>query len=188
MRIIAGQFRGRNFYTPKDIRPTQGIVRKAVFDLLRQDLEKAAFLDLFAGSGAMGLEALSRGAREAVFIEKVPRYAEIIRENIEILNAPFQSKGGRAEVVLEDAFAAIKRFARQGKKFDIIFADAPYGAGLAKKILKTLSAHDIVNPVCAVVLEHEVSEILPASEGRFLLLERRKYGSVAVSIYQSPIN
>lgn len=183
MKIIAGQFRGRNFYTPKDIRPTQAIVRKAVFDLLGQDVEKAAFLDLFAGSGAMGLEALSRGASEAVFVEKNPRYAEIIRENIEILNDPFKGRGGRAEVVSEDAFAAVKRFARQGKKFDIIFADAPYGAGLAKKILKTLNAHDIVKPVFKVVLEHEGREILPESEGRFLLLERRKYSSAAVSIY-----
>ncbi len=170
---------------PGGIRPTQNIARKALFDLLGQDLQGVEFLDLFAGSGAVGLEALSRGARRVVFVEKMPPIAELIQENLRLLDT--SSSGPRQsfyEVLNMDAFAAIKLLARQGKKFDTVFSDPPYGGGLAKKTLNLLLAYDIFNPNCTVIIQHERKEILPETEGRFLLLGHRKYGSTILSIYK----
>lgn len=171
---------------PAGIRPTQNITRKALFDLLGQDLPGMDFLDLFAGSGAVGLEALSRGAHRVVFVEKVPPIAELIQENLRLLDT--SSSGPRQsfyEVLNMDAFAAIKLLARQEKKFDIVFADPPYGGGLAKKTLNLFLAYDIFNPNCTVIIQHEKREILPEEpEGRFLLLGQRKYGGSVLSMYR----
>lgn len=186
MKIIGGKLRGRNFYMPNGIRPTQNIVRKALFDLLGERIKGAAFLDLFAGSGAVGLEAISRGAGKVTLVEKVPRFCAIIRENLELLQIPLLGKDRRPVYQLAegDAFAAIKRFAGEGKAFDIIFADPAYGLGLGKKLLKTLGAYDIVNANCTVVIQHEKPEILPESQGNFFRVEQRKYGSTILSIYK----
>ena len=190
MKIIGGKYKGKNFYMPEGIRPTQDIVRKALFDLLGRDLSGMTFLDLFAGSGSVGLEAVSRGAVQVTFVERVFRSCEIIRENLILLSAG-ADEGGRVpcEVMSGDAFAAVKLLARKGRKFDIIFADPPYGRELAKKILKTLGAYDIVSANCVVVIQHEKREILPEAQGNLLRTEQRKYGSTVLSIYHpSPIN
>ncbi len=184
MKIIGGKFRGRNFYRPEDIRPTQNIARKALFDMLGHELEGVVFLDLFAGSGAVGLEALSRGVQKVVFVEKDAKCAEIIRENL----AFFDVRGDKEsplfyEVINSDAFAVIKVLFRQEKKFDVVFCDPPFGRGLAKKALKTLEAYDIVQPNCIVVIQHEKEENLPDNEGRFRLFRRKKYGSSIFSMY-----
>ncbi len=170
---------------PAGIRPTQGIARKALFDILGQDMQGVMFLDLFAGSGAVGLEAISRGANKATMVENDPKCAAVISENISFL-----LKGAKAglynyEVIQSDAFATIKTFARQGRKFDIIFIDPPYGRELAKKALKTLGGYDILQPNCTVVIQHEKREILPQNEGRFLLYRQTIYGTTYLSFYSS---
>lgn len=185
MKIIGGKFKGKNFYMPAGIRPTQNLARKALFDLLGQDLKGMAFLDLFAGSGAVGLEAISRGAREVVFAEKDPKCVQVIHDNLALF--PLRAAGPGAcsyEVLESDAFAAVKLLARQAKTFDIVFADPPYRRGLGKKILKTLGGYDIVNPNSTLIIEHEHKETLPSHEGRFLLLGERKYGNAVFSIYK----
>jgi 16S rRNA (guanine966-N2)-methyltransferase len=185
MKIIAGKYKGKNFYMPFGIRPTQSIVRKALFDILGQDLEGITMLDLFSGSGAVGLEAVSRGAKKAVLVEKDPKCVDVIHENIGILSIGEDESGSPLyEVVATDALAAIKLFARQEKKFDIVFIDPPYGRGLAKKALKTLGGYDILHPNCTVVVQHEKREILPQNEGRFLLFRQKKYGATFLSIYK----
>ena len=99
MKIIAGKYKNRNFYMPQGIRPTQNVVRKALFDVLGQDMEGIDFLDLFAGSGAVGLEALSRGAKKVVFVDHDPRCIEVIEKNISLLkinlNPDMQDTGQR---------------------------------------------------------------------------------------------
>jgi 16S rRNA (guanine(966)-N(2))-methyltransferase RsmD len=188
MKIIAGTYKGRNFYTLKGIRPTQGIVRKALFDILGQDMEGVTLLDLFAGSGAVGLEALSRGAKKAVFVDNDPRCAAVIGENIGLLSIRKDGTGIHPyEIFQTDAFAAIKVFARQGKKFDVVFIDPPYSRELAKKALKTLEAYDILHPACHIVIQHDKKEILPDQQGRFLLFRQKKYGSTIFSIYKSDL-
>ena len=186
MKIIAGKYKGRNFYMLEGIRPTQGIVRKALFDILGQDMKGMTLLDLFAGSGAVGLEAISRGAMKATFVEKDPRCAAIIEENIGLLSIHKDKTGiPPYQIVQTDAFAAIKLFSRQNKKFDVVFVDPPYSRGLAKKTLKMLGAYDILHPNCMVVIQHEMEEILPETFGRFLLFRKKKYGSMYLSSYKS---
>jgi len=168
------------------IRPTQSIVRKTLFDILGQDMGGMSLLDLFAGSGAVGLEAISRGAVQTTFVEKDPRCAAVIEENIGL----FIPKGDEAEflpyqIVQTDAFAAIKMFSRQNKKFDVVFVDPPYSRGLAKKALKTLEAYDILQPNCVAIIQHEKREILPEKQGRFLLFRQKKFGSTVISLYKS---
>jgi len=188
MKIIGGKWKGRNFYMPAEIRPTQNIIRKALFDLIGQDLEGLTFVDLFAGSGAMGLEALSLGASKVLFIEKNPQCIKVIEENIALLNSRnehfSQSDMGECQVLEEDSFASIKELASEGQKFDIVFVDPPYERGMAKKILKTLEAYDIVAANSVVAIQHDRREILPESNGHLALFRERQYGSSCLSLYK----
>lgn len=186
MKIIAGTLKGKNFYMPSGIRPTQDVVRKAIFDTIGNDLKGFSLLDLFAGSGAVGLEAISRGAQKVIFIEKNMHCADTINENLKALGADQHDYGEYAYFVMNaDAFAAAKGLHRRKETFDIIFADPPFGADLAKKILKDLVGYDIVHRNSLLIIQHEKREILPESSGRFLRVRERKYGSSRISIYQS---
>ncbi len=185
MKIIGGKLRGRNFYMPAGIRPSLNVTRKAVFDLVGHDLDGIDFLELFAGSGAVGLEALSRGAKKVTFVENVPKCVDVIEENLGLLGLKTQKENRQDyEIIRGDAFAAIKRFSRQQKKFDLVFLDPPYGRELAKKALKTLMAYDILQPNCIVIVEFTKREPLPETEGRFFLIKRRKYGKSFLAVYQ----
>lgn len=177
MKIIGGQYKGRNFYRPLGIRPIQGLVTKSLFDMLGQDLEGILFLDLFAGSGSVGLEALSRGARHCTFVEKDQKCAAVITKNLRLLDI------GAYSLITADAFAAIKQIALQKQGYDIIFCDPPYGRELGKKSLKTLEAYDILTPTSVIVIKHEKYETLPEEHGRFLLFRQKKYGSTLLSFY-----
>ena len=169
---------------PAGIRPTQNVTRKAIFDIIGHDMEGFTFLELFAGSGAVGLEALSLGVDEVVFVEKDQRGFEILSENLLLITGESSINEDAAyKLVNADAFMSIKMFARREKKFDILFADPPYGRGLAKKVLKTIEAYDILHPNCTVIIQHDKDEILPETEGRFLLFKQKKYGSTLISIY-----
>jgi len=185
MKIIGGKYKGRNFYMPAGISPTQNIVRKAVFDILGHDLSGLNFLDLFAGSGAVGLEAISRGADRTVFVEKDTRCSEIIGDNIAVLGImrELEEKRSLYELVNADGFASIKMFFRQNVKFDVVFADPPYGRGLAKKTLKTLCSYDILHPNSLLFIQHEIKECLPDFQGRFILFRRKRYGMSMLSLY-----
>ena len=185
MKILSGTFKGRNFFMPEGVRPTQNIVRKAVFDMLGQDIEGLTFLELFAGSGAMGLEALSRHAAQVVWVEKDFRCAQVIEENLKVLNVNAHGSPRVAvEVIAGDVFVVIKQLAKQNKTFDIIFLDPPYDAELTKKTLKTLGAHDILHPNSFVIVEHCASENLPDLAGRFFLVRQRRHGGSVLSILQ----
>ncbi|MBF0477855.1 MAG: 16S rRNA (guanine(966)-N(2))-methyltransferase RsmD [Candidatus Omnitrophica bacterium] len=184
MKISGGQYRGRNIYMPGHIRPTQLVTRKAVFDIIGHDLTGLTFLELFAGSGAMGLDALSRGAERVIFVEKDPKCLEVIRENLGMLPLEFDSKAGWPYEIHEgDALFTSKEFSRQNRKFDIVFVDPPYGMALGKKSLKTLEAYDILHPTSELIIQHEEGEILPESLGRFCLYKHRLYGKSAIDIY-----
>ncbi len=123
INIIAGTFKGRKIQTPKGdkTRPTSGILRKAVFDICRREVDGAYFLDLFAGSGAMGLEAISRGATHATFVEKDLNAIRSIKENISSLQIETQTT-----VLMKDVPLSLKGLAAQGKQFNIIYIDPPY--------------------------------------------------------------
>ena len=185
MKIIGGKYKNRNFYMPKDCRTTQNVVRKALFDFLGQDMEGLDFLDLYAGSGAVGLEAISRGARKVSFVEKEFKCSQVIESNLRLFGIdPYEGSQGSAEIFNSDAFVSIKQFARFGRKFHVVFLDPPYGVELAKKTLKTLEGYDILHPNSVLVIQHEKREFLPQQTGRYSLYKQRNYGSTFLSVYK----
>lgn len=131
MRILAGTFKNRQLTVPKaGVRPTSGVLKEALFNICQQQIEGALFLDLYAGSGAVGLEALSRGAESATFVESNPYSLKALKKNIETLQA-----GASAHVLGGDVFLKLKTLEKQGKSFDLIFADPPYGDSTAHLVL-----------------------------------------------------
>ncbi len=168
------------------IRPTQDKIRKAVFDILGHDLSGLTFLDLFAGSGSVGLEAFSQGAQYVSWVEKDFQSAEIINNNLRALNiSSYDNFNPQCFVITGDVFSVIPQLHRQNKTFDIVFVDPPYGVDLAKKTLKTLGEHDILTRNSFIIIQHEKRETLPEAEGRFLVVRKKKYGSTLLTVYES---
>jgi 16S rRNA (guanine966-N2)-methyltransferase len=180
MKILGGKYKGRNFYMPAGIRPTQNLVRAAIFDLLGHDLSGLSFLELFAGSGAVSLEAISRGVEEAVIVEHNDLNAKTIRGNCELLGIEL---GDKFSLVHADAFTSIKRLSEEHKPFDIVFFDPPYGLKLAKKTLKLITSRDILHPQSFVMVQLEAPEKAEIPEDLTLLTQRR-YGSSQLMLLQ----
>jgi len=177
MRITTGKYRNRNLFMPGGIRPTQDKVRKAIFDILG-DVEGLSFLELYAGSGAVGFEALSRGIRELTMVEYNHDSILAIKKNISLL------KASACNLYCLDAQKAIKLLSQKKKSFDIIFLDPPYHEGMAKKILHTLEGYDILAPNGLIVAQHLKSELLLESSLKFSLIKEAKYGDTWLSIFR----
>jgi len=180
MKILGGKYKGRNFYMPEGIRPTQNILRQAVFDLIGHNLEGLSFLELYAGSGAVSLEAISRGASEVVIVEHNDLNAKTIQENCELLGIDL---GDSYRLIHADALATLKRLSEEKKQFDVVFFDPPYGRKLAKKTLKLVITRDILHPQSLVIVQCDRSESLEAPEG-FKVLTQRRYSSSYLMILQ----
>lgn len=181
MRIIGGQFKSRLIDMPKgvDIRPTQDRVREAVFNILA-DISGRRVLDLFAGSGAFGIESVSRGAAHATFVENNFRCAHTIKSNLSSLDIP----DGAYDIIKTNALSVMPRLARAVERFDLIFLDPPYYQDMAKKSLISLDSHDILSQTGLVVVEHSRKDTL-ASDLRTLVLDKeRKYGDTMITIYR----
>ncbi len=176
MRITTGIYKGRKISMAKGIRPTQNITRKAVFDILG-DVQGLFFLELFAGSGAVGIEALSRGAKGVFFVESNFTVIGVLKENLAYINP------AQYAIFHEDAQFSIKRLFKEGRKFDIVFLDPPYDAGLLKKTLQTIVAYDILTPAGLVIAQHSKKESLPENLGVLSLLRQKSYGSTFLSIF-----
>lgn len=185
MKILGGILKGRNFFMAQGLRPTPNIIREAIFNIFGQDLTGVEFLELFAGSGAVGLEAFSRKAQRVILIEKDIKCAQVIEENIRLLaTICCEDASSRIELIRGDVFVFIKQLANRHKKFDMIFLDPPYGRDLVKKTLKILETHDILHHNSFLVVQHNKREPLPDQIGRVLLIRQRKYGTSFLSIYQ----
>jgi 16S rRNA (guanine966-N2)-methyltransferase len=178
MRIIAGRYRGKHLITPSDdsIRPTADRVRESIFDILSsrlgQSFEGLRILDLFAGTGAMGLEALSRGAAGVVLVDTGVEARGVIRDNIEALGA-----GGVAKLLRRDA-TALGPSGTMGA-FDVVFVDPPYGEGLGERALVSARAGGWIAPDAVIVVEEARDTALALPDG-FTLDDRRDYGAAAV--------
>jgi len=180
MKILAGKYKGRNFYMPEGIRPTQNVLRAAIFDLLGHDLSGLSFLELFAGSGAVSLEAISRGADKVVMVEHNDLSAKTIRENCELFGVDL---GDSFSLIHADAFKTVKSLSEEHKAFDIVFFDPPYAQKLAKKTLKLLESRDILHAQSLVLIQCEVSEKIDIPE-TFKMLTQRRYGSSYLTLLQ----
>ena len=181
MHIIGGKLKGAKLKLPgvRATRPSNNKIREAIFDILGGRVLDALCLDLFSGTGALGIEALSRGAKEVIFVERDKRNKKVILENLKTLGL---ADGGK--VIGMDAERALKRLSKEGFKFDLIFADPPYLKGLAEKCLRNLAGCDILFSCALVVIEHHKKEELPEQLNRLVLHRRKKYGDTLLSVYK----
>jgi 16S rRNA (guanine966-N2)-methyltransferase len=182
MRIVAGKFRGKQLASPEDgsIRPTADRVRESIFNILASrlapSLDGLRVLDLFAGTGAMGLEALSRGAAHVIFVDTGAEARGLIRDHIEAFGA-----GGVTKLLRRDA-TALGDAGTMGP-VDLVFLDAPYGKGLGEEALVSLKDGGWLKPDTTLVLE-DGSDVTLALPSGFALEERREYGAAAIHIIQ----
>lgn len=184
MRIIGGRLSGRSLIEPtpkikKFLRPMREAVRAALFDILGDSVIDARFLDLFAGTGSIGLEALSRGAQSCVFVDVSDEACQIIRKNIENLGLSAQTR-----LYQFDALKAIELFHRQGEQFDIVFIGPPYGKELAHKTLAQLAAHPILAPGALVVTEIFKKEQVQREYSLLRSFDVRTYGDNRLWFYR----
>jgi len=181
VRIIGGEKRGHRLaeWHGAGIRPLRDRVRTALFDILGEGVVGAEFLDLFAGTGAVGLEALSRGARRATFVDSSGKAVRIIRENIRRLG--YQA---RAEVIQADALEAIRWLARRGRRFHLAFLGAPYASDLALRAAAALGAFPPLWPGALVVVEAFHKTEPPGSYGGLRLESVRDYGETRLAFYR----
>ncbi len=179
MRIIAGELKGRVLAPVKGrTRPTAAKVREAIFSILGPAVREATVLDLFAGTGALGIEALSRGAKRAVFVEDHPEARKGLKRNLEILG--LQERG---RVLPLAVAAALRTLAAPGGQFDLVFLDPPYGGGTATATLAALAGSGLLRPQAQVVAEHSRRETLPEAVGTLAQQTLRRYGDTQVAIY-----
>ncbi|MFC1548593.1 16S rRNA (guanine(966)-N(2))-methyltransferase RsmD [Candidatus Omnitrophota bacterium] len=180
MRIIAGEFRGRKIEQPplETTRPTKDRIREAVFNVIAEKVPDSAVLDLYAGSGAYGLEALSRGAERAVFVENDGQCAKTVQENIQTLEVE-----DRTAVIQKDVEKYTELLGQNKEKFDLIFSDPPYNRGLVKKTLIIINHYDILNPSGMLVIEHHTAEGVPEAEGDVSIFKQKTYKDIAISIF-----
>lgn len=162
VRVIAGSAKGRRLQVPssKGLRPTADRARETLFNVLAPQLAAAVFLDAFAGSGAVGIEALSRGAKEAVFVERERGAAAVLAANLELCGL-----SGAAEIIRAPWIAAVRRLAERGGPFGIAFFDPPYDWTKAHTCLEGLSEYGLMAPSGIAIIEHRASTPPRGAEG-----------------------
>ncbi len=181
MRIVAGKNKGNILKSPKDlsVRPTSEKVREALFDILGTSIEEICFLDLFAGTGAVGIEALSRGAKKVIFIEKELKCIKIIRENLE------KTENSQNAVVFKiDFLPGLKLLAKKKYLLDYIFLDPPYNRGLINISLLEISKLPILRKNGLVIAQHYKKEKVMENLNNLKLFNQRRYGECYLSFYE----
>jgi 16S rRNA (guanine966-N2)-methyltransferase len=177
LKIIAGEYKGRLLKTPlgKEVRPSSGLLRGVIFNVLGDLVRGKKVLDLYAGTGALGIEALSRGAAVATLVEAERLGADLIRQNLEMLKA--QDKG---RVIVQDALDFVSS---SGGKYDLVLADPPYLANVSSRILGLVSKHGLLAPGGILVIQHHRAEnIVPETQG-LVLWKCKQHGKSKVEFY-----
>jgi 16S rRNA (guanine966-N2)-methyltransferase len=180
VRIIAGSFRGHSLKAPggRGTRPTADRVREALFSILG-DVDGLVVLDLFAGSGALGLEALSRGAADATFVEEARPALQALRENVAALEL-----ADRATVLAGEVATALRRLAGQGRRFGLVFLDPPYARAGAPETLADLVALGLLVPGAWVVVEHASRDAAPDAPPQLERRFERVYGDTTLTFHR----
>jgi 16S rRNA (guanine(966)-N(2))-methyltransferase RsmD len=183
MRIIAGKYKSRLIHSPKgvELRPTSDRVKESLFGILGALVVDAAALDLYSGTGNLGIETLSRGAASCVFVDNNAKCVEAIKKNLGTLGIDSE-----AEVVFKDAFKYVKEAHAAGLTFDIIFLDPPYYKDMVKKSLLLLDYYNIITHHSIIAAEHYKRDELPAQEelARLKLCRQERYGGTFLSFYK----
>lgn len=180
MRVVSGSARGRSLKAVPgtDTRPTTDKVKEALFSMIGPYFDGGTVLDLFAGTGGLGIEALSRGMDLAVFVDLEYKSIEIVRANLKTTG--FEDK---AEVYKNDAERAIKALAKRDKKFDLVFLDPPYRLKNGDKLMESMDRLDLLAGEATVVLEYDSSFSYRDFFGKFTEVRKAVYGETALSIY-----
>lgn len=174
MRVITGTARGRKIKEPGnyDIRPTSDQVKQAMFNIAQFDIEGRKVLDLFGGTGQLGIEAASRGAGKVVIVEAARESVKLIRENVKNCQVDCQ-------VVQSDAISYLQR----GEVFDLIFIDPPYDSDLVEKALNTIKEFDILSEGGIIICETRLEKALPVMEAPYVLRKNYRYGKIKLTVY-----
>ena len=198
MRVIAGTFRGRRLIAPKGnrlVRPTADRVKESVFSILRERIIDANFLDLCAGTGNMGIEALSRGAKHVTFLERDPRCIQMIERNLRICGLTTQPRATRKPtdtifLLRRDAVKGITYLQKQAAVFEVIYFDPPYATGLQggselyTACLAGLAGNALLHTRGTLLVEHAKQFMIPDSVGSLIRSRQANYGDTVVSFYQ----
>lgn len=179
MRIIAGKRKGLIIKTIEgdSTRPTRDMVREALFSILTNKISESSFLDLFAGSGAIGIEALSRGASLAVFTDINPKCVKVINDNI--TKAEFS---GQAQVYNVDYKLALKKL--KENKFDIIYIDPPYNKGFGIDAIERIAEYDLLSDDGVIILETDTNEEVPEEIGIYAKYNQKRYGRNILNLFK----
>lgn len=185
MKVLAGSAKGRNLKFPKlpagkRLRPLTGQVKAALFNILVEENIDSRFLDLFAGTGSVGIEALSRGAKLVFFVELERKVVETLRENLATTGF-----SDRAEVLNLDVIKAISVMDRDGGKFDIIFIGAPYNNPILIETLKKISGTGILAENGVLIAEHNTKTFVDEEYGKLKKYRDSKYGDTILSFYSN---
>ena len=180
MRIVGGTRRGRRLLPPRSsaTRPTADRVRETLFNILGQSLEGGDVLDLYAGTGALGLEALSRGAERAVLVDVAAEAADLCRRNASALG--FERE---VSVLRLRAERAVERLDREGRRFALAFADPPYAAKAGAWVVEAVGT--LLAAGGTLVVEHDRREVLPEASGALFKVDERRFGDTVVSLYRA---
>jgi 16S rRNA (guanine966-N2)-methyltransferase len=194
MRVIAGLYRSRRLQTLRGtaLRPSSDRLRETLFNILGPAIDGSLFLDLFAGSGAVGIEAMSRGARGAIFVENHPAAAALISRNLASLGIPtaahiasHKTFAGTAEILQMDAMGALERLGNSGAHIDFVFADPPYANVRAyEDILAFVGESDLLARNGRVIAEHRRNRDLPAIAGHLERIRLLQQGDTVLSFYR----
>lgn len=178
MRVITGSARGCRLKELEgmETRPTTDRVKEGLFNIIQFDIEGRRVLDLFAGTGQLGIECLSRGAASAVFVDRRADAVKLIRENLKATRL-----SDKARVVSGDSMEFLKSLR---EAFDLIFLDPPYEAGLLEPAIAHIAKFDILSPHGIIVAEHPVGMALPALAAPYRLHRTYRYGKIALSLYR----
>jgi len=183
MRISGGYFKGRQLTAPKSVRATEDKVRQAFFNIIGPSIRGVRFLDGFAGSGAIGIEALSRGADFVVFIDSDAESALAIRDNIQQLSDEVSRESW--QLMNDDMERSLAYLAKKQSRFDIVYFDPPYASDEAKKALIAIGGCAILDHAGLVVIEHDQRTAMPASSGSLRQIKQHRYGDTVLSLYQA---
>ncbi|SHE60496.1 16S rRNA (guanine(966)-N(2))-methyltransferase RsmD [Clostridium fallax] len=181
MRIIAGKARGRKLLSPDtyETRPTLDRVKESMFSIIQGYIPDATVIDVFAGTGSLGLEAASRGAKEVFLVDKSPVTFPNLKKNIE--NLKFQDF---CHALHTDAYSALKSLADKGKKFDVIFIDPPYLKDMIPEAVKIIEDRNILQEDGIIVTKIDTSEEIFQGTEKIKLYDTRKYGNTTVCFYR----
>lgn len=180
LRVAGGSQKGRKLGSLKSLRPTEEQVRSSLFNSIGERIQDKRFLDLFAGTGVVGIEALSRGAKEAWFVDRSKSCAEVIKKNLR--GCLFEERG---KIFLTDARRAVMLFNKRGEKFDFIFMDPPYEkSAVLLQTLYLLGEGDLLKEEGLCVVQHISGLILPLEIGKLIKEKTKVFGATTLSFYR----